>query len=204
MQKLNFIISFVALFLLISCKNDSKNENPIEIPLNNIHVNILSWDKELTQVDGLYYKEDRKYTGELNNNLLNNRIKASAQFRDGLLHGSFIETYADGQQRTRKNFNNGYEVGEQKGWHSNGQISYTYIADAGIRQGVYQEYYPNGKLQVESYYENGKEIRRKIKDLNGDIIVNYEIRDGRYYGLLGSSSCISVFEDEKYIKSNEN
>jgi hypothetical protein len=191
------------LVILFSCKDNHNGHDNIDVPLNNIHVNVLSWDKDLSQVDELYHMDGEKYTGDLNNKSKASRIKASVQLQDGLLHGLFTEIYPDGQPRTEKQFQYGYEEGLQKGWHSSGKISYNYKAKAGIRNGLYQEYYPDGKLQVESYYENGKEIKRKVKDIEGDIIVNYEIKDGRYYGLLGSASCISVLEDENYIKAYE-
>ena len=115
MRKLNLIIYFAITLLFISCHFESKTQSKVEIPLNNIHVNILSWDKNLSQVDRVYYRNNIRYTGELNNKLKNSKIKTSVQLRDGLLHGSFMEVYSDGQVRTEKRYKNGYEEGEQKG-----------------------------------------------------------------------------------------
>ena len=189
--------------ILSSCKQPEMSRNLPTVPVNSTHINVLNWNPKLTQVDGVILYEGETYTGELDNKLLNNKIKASVSVVDGLLHGTLSEFYNNGQLRTKKIFSKGYENGSQKGWHSTGELSYDYKALRGVRDGLYQEYYPNGKLQVESFYENGIETKRKIKDIEGDVIVNYEIKDGRYYGLLGSSSCITVYEDDQYKKSYE-
>jgi len=196
----------VCLFLWVmiaSCKQSDNKINSITVPINNTHINILSWDPKLKKVDGVFFYDGEAYTGELNNKLSDSNIKASAIILDGLLHGTLSEFYSNGQVRTEKIFTDGYENGSQKGWHSTGELSYDYTALRGVRDGLYQEYYPNGQLQVEAFYKNGIETKRKIKDIEGVVIVNYEIRDGRYYGLLGSSSCITVYEDDQYIKSYE-
>lgn len=201
-HRLLVLILFGISLTIFSCKN-KVNDVMVDVPVNSIHINLLSWDDALSQKDGIYLYNDIVYTGDLNNGKLDHKIKASVQLLDGLLHGFLKEVYADGQKRTLKEYRNGYEHGPQQGWHSNGGLSYHYEANRGVRQGLYQEYYPNGNLQVESFYTDGVETKRKIKDIEGDIIVNFEIRDGRYYGLLGSSVCITVFEDEQYIESYE-
>lgn len=204
LYRISLLVLIGMSLTIISCKYEESDIRKVDIPVNNIHVNLLSWDSALSQEEGIYLYNGEVYSGHLNNNALNYKIKASVVLVDGLLHGPFKEVYADGQKRTLKQYHEGYEKGPQQGWHSNGELSYRYEADNGLKQGLYQEYYPNGNLQVESVYTDGAETKRKVKDIEGDIIVNYEIKDGRYYGLLGSSSCITVYEDEQYRGSYEN
>jgi len=202
MRKSNRIIYFMLLIVTITaCTNSTIEDTKIDIPVNNIHVNILSWDKDLSKPDRIYFRNNELLNGEIDNIKLGNRIRAWANFKAGLLDGDFIEKYPNNKLRTQKHFDNGYENGLQKGWHSNGNLSYSYNVIKGIRKGMSKEYYPNGNIQIISHFENGKEIKKKIVDLEGKSIVNYEIKEGRYYGLLGSSSCISVFNDSTYVKS---
>ena len=184
-----------------ACTNSNIEDTKVDILVNNIHVNILSWDKDLSKSERIYYRNNELLNGEIDNIKLGHRIRAWANFNAGLLDGDFIEKYSNDQFRTQKYFESGYENGLQKGWHSNGNLSYSYNTINGVREGISNEYYPNGNIQIVSSYEKGKEIKKKIMDLECKAIVNYEIKNGRYYGLLGSSSCISVFNDSTYVKS---
>jgi antitoxin component YwqK of YwqJK toxin-antitoxin module len=165
---------------------------------------MLSWDEDLIQEDRLYYRNGSPFTGQLDDTNLNLKVIASAQLKNGLLHGLFTERYRNGahKKKTTKNYKMGYEDGVQEGWHRTGNLSYKYVAHQGLKNGLYQEFYPNGKLQIEAYNIDGVEVKRKVIDIEGDVIVNYEIKNGRYYGLLGSSSCISVYEGDEYQKAN--
>jgi len=79
-----------------------------------------------------------------------------------------------------------------EGFHTNGKLSYRYTVVDEKRHGLYQEFYPNGKLQIERIYDLDSIISEKIIDINGEVLVNYIKRDGELYGLLGSSECMSV------------
>lgn len=91
---------------------------------------------------------------------------------------------------------------ENKGYHDNGNLARHYYLKDGKREGVYREYYPSGKIQIERNYQSDSIISEKITDINGKILVNYVIKNGHYYGLLGSSSCLSVYHDDKFQKQN--
>lgn len=91
---------------------------------------------------------------------------------------------------------------ENKGYHDNGNLAQHYYLKDGKREGVYKEYYPSGKIQIERHYQSDSILSEKITDINGKILVNYVIKKGNYYGLLGSSSCLSIYHDEKFQKKN--
>lgn len=82
-------------------------------------------------------------------------------------------------------------------YHDNGNVASQYFLVDGKREGLYQEYYPSGKTQIERNYHADTIHSEKIIDINGKVLVNYVKKKGRYYGLLGSSSCISVFPTEE-------
>ena len=88
------------------------------------------------------------------------------------------------------------DTNEKVSYHDNGKVASKYFLLDGKREGLYQEFYPSGKIQIERTYHADSILSQKITDINGKILVNYVRRDGRYYGLLGSSSCISVFPNE--------
>lgn len=185
---LKFSIGILIFCFCLAC-ND-KIESTIESPvLNGIHLKIENWKPGLIRSEDLYYYQDLPFSGVLENH--SSGVRSVVTLSEGLLEGSVEEWYSNGSKRTEKKFENGYENGLQKGWHKNSKLSYTYTSANGIRVDSYKEYYPNGNVQVIASYDNGYEYKKKIYDADGNILVNYEIRDGRYYGLLGSSSCIS-------------
>jgi len=140
-------------------------------------------------MDDIYMKDGIAYSGNLEHNSSGMRYRI--ELKDGLVDGRLEEWYSDGTKRTERSYDMGFENGAQQGWHSIGNLSYVYQSLNGLRIGPYVEYYPSGDPQIISDYDNGFEYKKKVYDINGTVLVNYEIRDGRYYGLLGSSSCIS-------------
>lgn len=59
----------------------------------------------------------------------------------------------------------------------------------GVKDGPHKEYFPNGGVQVEKQFKNGMLVAEKLYTIEGEIIKNIVIKDGRKYGLLFSSFC---------------
>jgi hypothetical protein len=90
---------------------------------------------------------------------------------------------------------------EIKTYHSNDNLATHYFHVDNKKHGDYKEYYPSGKLQIMRTYEMDTLVAEKIIDINDKVLVNYVIRDGHYYGLLGSSQCISVYRDDSFTSN---
>ena len=159
-------IWFVIVPFFYACTSTSSKSNRIIIPENYVRLD----DSSLRLVDSIYIYKGEEYSGHLiQGNVQANKLDYS--------------------------YHSGIQEGLQKGWHSNGNLSFEYECKGGLREGEYREYYPNGNLQILKKYEHGVVVQNKIKDIDGKTIANYTYKDGRLYGLLGSSSCISVIED---------
>lgn len=117
--------------------------------------------------------------------------------------GIIKDTFDNGQLKYKKRFSAGKENGEQTGWHCNGKISYQYIARDGNKEGLYLEYYPSGQMQIKQSYAKGKVMENKVLDPEGKVLVNSKSKNGRVYGLLGSSSCRSVYNENEFNTKNE-
>ncbi|MGB8194920.1 MAG: hypothetical protein WCF67_23495 [Chitinophagaceae bacterium] len=46
------------------------------------------------------------------------------------------------------------KIGEEKGFHHNGQLAYSIIWKAGLAQGAFTEYFPDGKIKVRGNFYN--------------------------------------------------
>jgi len=165
------IILFVVVMTSFSCNSKGKAKE-VPIQFNDIPNLVVRNDDPLIQFkDSVYLYGNKPFSGYLINSLNQfNRIQ----------YGYF----------------NGLQEGIQQGWHFEGNLSFEYFCKEGIRIGEYKEYYPNGNLQIAAQYNFGKEIKKKILDINGKVIANYTLKDGRYYGLLGSSNCMTILEDK--------
>lgn len=156
----------------------------------------ISYD-EIVDFEGYYYLDNQLYTGVIyqDNPGLPLVVKKEFQVVKGLKNGYSREWMLDQVIRTEKQFVAGKEDGKQKGYHTNGNLSYEYTVVDGKKEGRYIENYPSGQLHIESTYEQDRIIAKKILDISGVTLTNYVIRDGRYYGFLGTSGCINVLNE---------
>ena len=154
-------------------------------------------DSSLVVTDSIHTYEGKLFDGTILSDPVDSKLTAQYQVRKGQYHGSYKEWYAKAQLKTDKHFKKGIEHGVQKGYHHNGNLSYEYRCSDGLRNGTYVEYFPSGKLQIQRQYENGSEVKNKVLDFDGKVLAHYVIRDGNYYGQLGSSNCISVINEQE-------
>jgi len=166
---MNSVVIKCGLLILLfsSCKEQPQNILPI-FSTPNVELKVDNIRKVL-DADIFYDSESKPFSGYVVNTGEKPKFKLSIS--EGKLHG------------------------EQLGWHSNGSPAFKYTCVEGERENIYQEYYPSGKVHIQSEYENGVEISKTVRDLSGQALVNYVIKDGRYYGLLGSSDCMTIFDE---------
>lgn len=190
------ILVILLLILISSCKSERSNRiEPIKIEVNEAYIDLNKFIPNIHRKDRLIYLSDSLYTGTISR-FADGELLCEVNLKNGLFHGKFKECFLEGKVKTLKNFELGYENGVQQGWHKNQKTSYKYMAINGLRDGIYHEYYPTGDLQIERTYVNGEEIQNKILNIDGLVIANYIKKGGRYYGLLGSSNCVSVFNQD--------
>lgn len=187
-----FIQISLLLLYLFGCRDE--DFQPQEI--------VLSSDPLLSRVDSTYLYRNKAFTGRIIKSMNERENGFEIDVKDGRCHGQFLELYRDSTIRSNLHYIEGVLAGQQEGYHDNGQLSYHYKMTNGLLEGDYLEYYPNGNLQIHRVYKKNKIVKEKIYDIDKSIIANYVVKNGRTYGLIGSSSCISVInENDKSIKS---
>ncbi len=116
-------------------------------------------------------------------------------YQGNLFSGTIVAYHSNDNLKYSREYKEGKEDGTQKGFHFNGNLSYQYTSIKGKWQGEYQEYFPSGDIQIYKIYEDGKAIKTRIRDINGKVLANYVWKNNRYFGYLGSSTCISVLNE---------
>lgn len=155
---------------------------------------LFSFNISCNQISDRIGGDDVLYASDDNLIQRNNRLI----IKEAPFTGILTDTFPNGNMQYQIEYVNGVEDGKINGFHMNGIPSYAYQVDNGKRNGEYLEYYPNGELQIRQLYKHGEIIEHKVIDINKKILVNYKKRNGKLYGLLGSSSCKSVYRDSLF------
>lgn len=113
-------------------KHNTKQENTPKIK-----------DNTLYEKNGLMYLNNKPYTG---NGITNHPdgILASKQYTNGVLNGSSIEIYPNGQKRLQEYYVNGKNDGVSTFWYENGQKKKETYYINGEPNGLETKWYENG------------------------------------------------------------
>ncbi|MBO0934408.1 toxin-antitoxin system YwqK family antitoxin [Fibrella aquatilis] len=111
----------------------------------------------------------------------------------GRAEGIHRHWYANGRLRESRQYQNGWQEGEQLGWYESGRRAYRYSFRQDVYDGPLLEWYANGQLAREGHYEAGHEQgAQRAWFANGRLKANYEARQGRNYGFTGVKHCVNV------------
>lgn len=111
------------------------------------------------------------------------KLKLIRNYSGGLLQGSWVSFFENGQKKEQTNYDKGYMQGVRKSYWNNGLVKEQNEFDQGVLTGVSNFYYSNGQLRKTiafdfngnrdgvwlDYFPNGK-IKQKISYKSGKII----------------------------------
>lgn len=116
---------------------------------------------------------------------------------EGLKHGRHMIAYANGHLQEVRHFREGRQEGRVQQWHPNGQRSFEAYIIQDHYEGTVRSWYPNGEPYEQFHYQDGREEGRQQRwDEQGKVLANYEVRNGRRYGLSGTKNCSSPWEKD--------
>ena len=114
-------------------------------------------------------------------------------YHEGREEGLHCQWYANGQRKEARNYQNGWQEGEQRGWYETGNQAFSYTFRQDVYQGLVREWYANGRLAREGHYHEGHEVGlQRVWFADGSVKANYEARNGRNYGFTGVKRCVNV------------
>jgi len=100
--------------------------------------------------------------------------------------------HAGGIPATERRYVGGVEDGRHRGWWPNGRPRFDYTYAHGLMTGRALEWFPSGRPYRDFHYAAGHESgRQRMWFADGTLRANYEVRDGRRYGLMGSKGCVT-------------
>jgi antitoxin component YwqK of YwqJK toxin-antitoxin module len=105
-------------------------------------------------------------------------------------HATVTSRFSDGHVRRIAEYHDGVLDGTARGWYENGAQMYQYTYRDGLYEGRAIQWFPNGQKYTEQNYAKGYEAGlQRMWNEDGTLRANYAARDGRHYGLMGSTGC---------------
>lgn len=108
-----------------------------------------------------------------------------------------VETrYATGQLESRAHTFDGRRTGRFESWWPNGvpRSSVEYLDD--VFHGEYRTWTREGKPYEFRHFERGREAGvQQSWDEGGELYLNYEVKNGRRYGLINAKPCLPADRD---------
>ena len=96
-------------------------------------------------------------------------LLSQTSYRDGRKVGRFVSFWPDGRTRGRAFYDGDIIEGEYRSWHQNGRLADLKHYSQGHETGLQQAWTDQGEL-----------------------FLNFEVRNGRHYGLINSRPCLPV------------
>jgi len=188
---MKFFKGALILFLLVDCVacNQTIDESGFD------RINYLDPNISFAEEVCLFNKSP--FTGILINSKTELHTKTEQVFVDGKRQGRFTEWFKDGVLKTEKKFRNNSEQGIQKGYHYNGNLSYSYEAIRGKVHGKYLEFYPQGSLQIEEVYNMDSIVSSRKINVDGYVEVDYHIKNGIKYSLKAPVMCSDLYSKNR-------
>jgi antitoxin component YwqK of YwqJK toxin-antitoxin module len=141
--------------------------------------------------DTLYYKE-QYFTGYQYSLYENGDSAFIYGFFNGVEEGWQRKYYPGKVLAEQRFYVNGKKEGSHKSWWPDGKSRMEFTAEHNEYEGEFKEWNSAGTLIKRFHYIRGKEAgRQQLWWDNGKLRANYEVRNGRTFGLIGSKLCMN-------------
>lgn len=128
-------------------------------------------------------------------------MKMRAHYSNGLENGVTFTWFENGNMESVRSYVNGEKYGIHKGWWPDGKLKFEYHFRNGQYHGAFREWYRNGSPMHLFTYNHGSEVKAIGWRENGKTYINFEVRNGRRYGLTNARLCFSLKDEQGIYKS---
>jgi antitoxin component YwqK of YwqJK toxin-antitoxin module len=151
---------------------------------------------EIERARGRVTLDGAAYSGFVVEHHADGSLASRAGYVDGLAQGWHQAWYPTGQLRHRKYYEAGKREGEHLGWRANGELEFRrhYLAD--LSHGKQEFFQIGNRLVEEKHFEFGhEEGRQRGWKAEGELVMNYTVKHGKRYGIVGRNDCVSVVDE---------
>ena len=196
LSQIKFSYLILCIFIL-GCSHQKDNKVKIiskviafsQIPNDTILQNSAS----LKLKNGVYYKDNKSYSGYIKEIYLSDTLKSIGSYFNGLQHGITMTLFSNGKLATLRNYNNGLSYGRHFGYWENGNMKFDFNYFNDKREGIQKQWYENGKPYFElTFIDDHEDGMQKAWRENGKLFMNYEVKEGIRYGLQKTALCYTL------------
>ncbi len=150
-------------------------------------------DPSLERVNGLLYLGSAPFSGYVVETYENGNLKSKVGWLNGKREGLSEAWYSDGSERERREYSENRKTGSHLGWYEDGTRKFDLNLKDGVYHGRCRQWFANGQLATEFHFVEGQEVgSQRSWNYKGELQGNYVVREGHRYGLIGSKSCLTV------------
>lgn len=198
------IVSLLSVFL-ISCLGDRETKtNPsnilLKIPDITVEKSLLDYNNKIS----LWTLNDQPFSGNAVSYYQDSILKEKISILDGKKENQTKHWFPNGYLKQVSNYHTGKLHGEKKVWSSD--INRVLISHLnyklGKAHGEQKQWYDTGELhkKLNLYQGHEKGIQQAFRK-NGNVYANYEVKEGRIFGLKKASLCFNL-ENESIKNKN--
>jgi antitoxin component YwqK of YwqJK toxin-antitoxin module len=179
----HWLVLFLSHILLFACEKSQPH---------------YRWDDKafVYQQDVLFY-QGKPFSGVLDTFFPNHQKSSERVYENGKLERWETQWYENGNLSEKRFYRNNQKTGHHFAFWQNGHKRFDYHFVENMPVGEHKQWYQSGQLfSLCHYNEQGQPAgRQSFWYENGKLKANFEVVEGRRFGLLGAKGCMG--ENEK-------
>jgi antitoxin component YwqK of YwqJK toxin-antitoxin module len=196
-----------AVFFTIGC-SETKNYKVGEVASSTFFVDttlipkdtVLSTGSNLKLDNGLYYLNNKPFSGYRKELYENKKIHKIGSYLNGMQHGITRSYFDNGQFKDSRSYKLNKSFGKHYGYWENGNQKFEFYYLNDKREGSNKQWYISGKPYSFLHYKDDKEdgMQQAWRE-NGKPYINYEAKNGFRYGLQKSGLCYTLIDEKMKV-----
>lgn len=191
------LIALTTFVFLLGCSKPIKEKENIVFEIVDVsqipNTTVFENDTLLKLKNGIYYYDNKPYSGYVKSNYGSDTLKFIASYFKGKQQGKAKTFFENGKLETERNYRDGIGYGRHYGYWKNGNIKFDFVYFNDKREGIQKQWYESGSPYCELSFSDDRENgMQKAWRENGKPYINYEVKDGVRYGLQKSALCYTL------------
>ena len=185
--------------LLWSCGQSHKQTETLKVIIPDVPV--LENDTSFAYNQGVLYYQHKPFSGWQYSLFPNGDTVRIVPFYEGREEGYAKSWYPNRLLAEQRLYKKGKKEGQHQAWWDNGQPKFEYQFSNDEHEGVQRVWAANGVLiQKFNYLKGHEEGHQQAWFDDGSLKSNYVVKNGRRFGLPGVKNCVSVMENNTFVK----
>lgn len=208
-KKYILILSFCITTFFLTCQkkgrnakiNNFKKEQSYDYSINTSKIpkdTIFLSDKDVALKNGIYYKNNQKFSGIVVKILSKVKITTFSSVLEGKLHGTYRSFFENEKPYEVRNYKNNLATGRHYYyWKKTGNLKFDCTYYENKKEGLKKRWYIDGKPYIFLNYKNDKlDGLQQAWRKNGKLYINFEAINGKNYGLQRTAPCYNLIDEE--------